>query len=55
MATINFEKRIFQQGGSHLISLPKCWVLSNNLQRGDKLLIDVYRDGNLLIKKKNDD
>ena len=45
------ERKIMALGKSSLVvSLPKPWITSNNLSRGDMLSLEVQRDLSLLVK-----
>jgi hypothetical protein len=54
MSLVSWYRKIHNGGNmgkSLLITLPRAWVISNDLQKGDSVLIDLASDGSLRISR----
>jgi|WetSurMetagenome_2_1015567.scaffolds.fasta_scaffold1105614_1 hypothetical protein len=56
MSLVSWYRKIHNGGNmgkSLLITLPRPWVISNALQKGDSVLIDLAPDGTLRISRSD--
>jgi antitoxin component of MazEF toxin-antitoxin module len=52
MSLVSWYRKIHNGGNmgkSLLITLPRAWVISNDLQKGDNVLINLSPDGTLRV------
>ncbi len=53
MSKLKFrERKIAEQGGSLMISLPRLWANNNDLRKGDSVICIMNDDGSLSIRKE---